>query len=583
MARYLLPPTPPEDLPPPPPAPRDLDIPDEAWGSRLAFGLLQPGEALDPTSRELAGTANITRAAELQNQFLDRQRQILHTGPDAFLDTTGRDAVLGADAVLARLDAARQDTLDQAGTEAQRRLLREALGEHRSVEYATVGDHVGRQTRAWRHATAAARLDQLHQQAALDYADPGTIEALHAASDSTLQELARTRPQGNTGTSFMPEPNDTPSIWRIAIEAALGRLDYPGSIVLHARAGDRIDPAERALLDPLIAAAREHLAGQDYLNGVAPPDTHDLAALDTAHQAATAQNEADWPDNPSQRATNQHFIDVAFGTRKRDAVKARADLTQAVTDWLDQPAPDGSPQTQRPPLALWTRLNDDERRTLDARLAQNANPRLFFHPDLDGPPPVEDAPPEDRPAEPGPPEPPQQPAPAPLPDFEAGRALTDWLARHLAGGSDATDPRPSVSLPPAEQAALDALLKARADGAADTATVPAVRDAIERGLTSDDPRERLKWAREPLYRYKSLLSDDDFARLAHLQRQISPYDGYPREGLGHPIGTLDDNARLALALLPGGIARPMRRCTGSSSSSARRSNRKSWPRCCRNW
>ena len=84
-------------------------------------------------------------------------------------------------------------------------------------------------------------------------------------------------------------------------------------------------------------------------------------------------------------------------------------------------------------------------------------------------------------------------------------------------------------------------------GTADTATVPAVREAIERGLTSDDPRERLKWAREPLYRYKSQLSDQDFLRLADLQRQISPYDGMPREGLGHPIGTLDDNARLAVA------------------------------------
>ncbi|MBS0518631.1 MAG: lipid II-degrading bacteriocin [Proteobacteria bacterium] len=119
-------------------------------------------------------------------------------------------------------------------------------------------------------------------------------------------------------------------------------------------------------------APREHLAGQDYLNGVAPPDTQDLAALDTAHQAATVRNESDWPDNASQRATNQHFIDVAFGTRKRDAVKARAELTRAVTDWLAQPTPDGSPQTQRPPLPIWTKLDPQQQREADIVLAQNA-------------------------------------------------------------------------------------------------------------------------------------------------------------------------------------------------------------------
>ncbi|SKA30585.1 hypothetical protein SAMN02745126_04991 [Enhydrobacter aerosaccus] len=67
-------------------------------------------------------------------------------------------------------------------------------------------------------------------------------------------------------------------------------------------------------------------------------------------KSATARNQADWPDNPRQRATNQHFIDVAFGTKKREALKARADLARAVTDWLAQPAPDGGPQTRRPPL-----------------------------------------------------------------------------------------------------------------------------------------------------------------------------------------------------------------------------------------
>src|SRR5471030_3346967 len=95
MTRYLIPPTPAEDLPPLPTA-QDFNIPDEAFGARTAFGALEPGEQLAPEYWNEANRANSTRAAELQNQFLDKQREILHTGPDAYLNKTGRDAVLGA-------------------------------------------------------------------------------------------------------------------------------------------------------------------------------------------------------------------------------------------------------------------------------------------------------------------------------------------------------------------------------------------------------------------------------------------------------------------------------------------------------
>jgi|SRR5471030_436092 hypothetical protein len=96
MTRYLIPPTPAEDLPPPPPTAQDFNIPDEAFGARTALGALEPGEQLDPGYWDEANRANSTRAAELQNQFLDKQREILHTGPDAYLNKRGRDAVLDA-------------------------------------------------------------------------------------------------------------------------------------------------------------------------------------------------------------------------------------------------------------------------------------------------------------------------------------------------------------------------------------------------------------------------------------------------------------------------------------------------------
>src|SRR5471032_2100200 len=306
MTRYLIPPTPSEDLPPPPPTAQDFNIPDEAYGARTLFGSLQPGEQLAPEYWNEANRANSTRAAELQNLFLDRQREILHTGPDAYLNKTGRDAVLTAPDVLSQLEAARQDTIGQAVNDAQRRLLTSALGEHRITEHYRVGTHAGEQSLEWQKQTATERLNQLQQQAALDYRDPGSIEAYARASESAARERARTLKFGKDSNEAQTEVDAArSSVWRSAIEAALGRTHTAPAIALFEQAADRLSPDDTTALAPQIDAAKEHEAGHAYLASVPIPDTRDLNELDVEHQAATAQNESDWPDDDSQRATNQ--------------------------------------------------------------------------------------------------------------------------------------------------------------------------------------------------------------------------------------------------------------------------------------
>jgi hypothetical protein len=171
--------------------------------------------------------------------------------------------------------------------------------------------------------------------------------------------------------------NAASSIWRSAIEGALAKDDTGPAIALHQLAGDSIAPADAAILDRYVDGARERETGRNYLATIAVPEADpsapldvakSLADLDAAHTAATAQNEAEWLDNPSQRATNQHFIDVAFGRKKRDTVQTRADLLQNVDDWLNK-----SGQIQRPPTAIWTRLNRDEQEAIDSALAQNVD------------------------------------------------------------------------------------------------------------------------------------------------------------------------------------------------------------------
>ncbi len=128
------------------------------------------------------------------------------------------------------------------------------------------------------------------------------------------------------------------------------------AITLFQQAADRLSPDDTTVLAPQIDAAKEHEAGQDYLAKVPMPDTRDPGELDAAHQAATAQNEADWSDSDSQRTTNQYFIDVAFNQKKRDAEQGKATLDRSVENWLSQPG-----QILRPPPDVWARLDPEEK------------------------------------------------------------------------------------------------------------------------------------------------------------------------------------------------------------------------------
>ena len=102
MIEFELPPSLPE--PPAAPPPPDIDIPPEAFGARQ-IATLMPEALDDPIYRQETATANATRVEELNNDFIGRQRKILQTGPDAFYNRQGRDAILGAPEVIGRLNA----------------------------------------------------------------------------------------------------------------------------------------------------------------------------------------------------------------------------------------------------------------------------------------------------------------------------------------------------------------------------------------------------------------------------------------------------------------------------------------------
>lgn len=380
----FAPPSPPE--PPEPPSANSLSIPDEAYGASTAYAI-DPTLPLGPNDWDEADRANAARVDELNNEFIDLRNGILHDGDDAFFNRTGRDAILAAPEVHAKLEAARQETLARAANDVQRQWLAETLGKHKTVEHFDIADHAGRQSVEWQKAVNRGRLDRLNQQAGRDHADPKMVEALANASESSARDHARASGHKADSPEAQAEVDIArSSVFRHAIEGALAEGAYSTAIKLHDRAKDKLVPGDAELLDKIIEDAREMEVGKAYVAKIAPLSLTISASLEDLNKAeteATAKNNADWKNNDTQRLTNQHLIDIQFGEDKQKIEEDKAELTRTVYDWLTKPGPNGRLRTGRPPLTTWAKLSLEEQKGVDGVLKLNThNPAPSEHPGL---------------------------------------------------------------------------------------------------------------------------------------------------------------------------------------------------------
>jgi hypothetical protein len=109
---------------------------------------------------------------------------------------------------------------------------------------------------------------------------------------------------------------------------------------------------------------------------------------------------------------------------------------------------------------------------------------------------------------------------------EADRRVTDrfisaWIASTDGDTQAEIPPAIAKRLEPDQRAELEKIL----EDSADAETDPAVLAKITRGLTNYNSQVRLKWAREPLYRFRPRLSPEDFAKVAALQDRLEPHTG----------------------------------------------------------
>ena len=217
-------------------------------------------------------------------------------------------------------------------------------------------------------------------EAAVSHNDPAKVELFATGAYQTRLRSAGAPPKSDAAKALAASARST--VYRSAIEAALAAGDTRSASTLYELAKDRLTAEDAGPTHGQIKAAMERETARTYLAGLPKPIPGEpsvffdapkqLAEADAAHQATTAQNEVDWAHDASQRAINQHYIDVQFGQQKQAIAQTKAEIDSAVANWVATPSPDGRPQTDLPPLALWAPLNPDEQRNALGALKRNA-------------------------------------------------------------------------------------------------------------------------------------------------------------------------------------------------------------------
>jgi hypothetical protein len=320
--------------------------------------------------------ADAVREQQLNDQYLAGQRQILNLGDNAYYRQQGEAAIHAAPRAVEALQQLKDDTLAQAGNDRQREALTKRLDWHYGEAARGISRHLAGQADAWRQGVADNQVKTAEEEAAVNHNDPAKVELFATGAYTTRLRSVGQPPDSEAAQAGAAEARS--AVYSRAIEAALTAGDTRSAIGLYERAKDRLTAGDAGPTQGQIKAVTQRETAQTYLAGLPKPPpgepsaffdaSKQLADADAAHQAATVQNEADWAHDDAQRAINQHYIDVQFGQQNQAIADAKAKLDDAVSTWIATPRPDGRPQTDLPPPALWVRLSPDEQQAVLAAL-----------------------------------------------------------------------------------------------------------------------------------------------------------------------------------------------------------------------
>jgi hypothetical protein len=201
------------------------------------------------------------RVEALVNRFIAAKQDALFEAPDAYYRTTGADAIDGAPALLDRLGALRNATLEAAGDDGTRFVLGPRLDAHLDDVRDGVGRHVARQQDTLARQTLSERQALIQRAAELEHTDDDKLAGLAEANASAALELARMNgaPEGPAIDAARS------AIWRAAIGERLANGKGPQALVLFDRVQDQLTTSDKLSLDTPLQVARQDQTAEQWI------------------------------------------------------------------------------------------------------------------------------------------------------------------------------------------------------------------------------------------------------------------------------------------------------------------------------
>jgi hypothetical protein len=202
------------------PAAGDINL----LGGNRARDLQVAGQNLGQTSDTLfalyerhAQQANDTRVQDFNSQFITGMQQILRTGPEAYFNQKGADAIRGASAATERLATLKEEVIGQAPNDYQRRKLAPILDAHFASGSEQIARHVDRQQQVYERNVHLASIEVAEQEA---ISNPGNLAAAVTRAADATRALQGSGARGRRGRSGWEDLG----IWH-QLGAAFERLD----------------------------------------------------------------------------------------------------------------------------------------------------------------------------------------------------------------------------------------------------------------------------------------------------------------------------------------------------------------------
>src|SRR5215831_1485033 len=201
------------------------------------------------------------RIEGLQNGFLAATQQALHTAPDAFYRTIGKDAVEGVPALQERLSELRDAALAQAKDDNERAALAPRLDANLTYIQGGIDRHVAAQKLLRNQQIAEQRQVLNLRLAELEHGDDSILPSIAEANASVAGSLARMRGEPEEPAMLAARS----AVWRNAIDQRLANGQSASALDLFGRVQNQLVPADQRTLEVPIQTARTDVATDQWI------------------------------------------------------------------------------------------------------------------------------------------------------------------------------------------------------------------------------------------------------------------------------------------------------------------------------